>query len=62
MIKDTADSSVMYISDTTTPEVLRISGESGTDGGHLDFSGYGATAAISAPPASQTVNGAQFGF
>ncbi|HEX8008336.1 MAG TPA: hypothetical protein VF482_18140 [Trebonia sp.] len=61
MIKDTADSSAMYVSEAATPEVLRIA-KPGTDGGHIDFSGYGAPVTISAPPADQTINGAQFGF
>lgn len=61
MIKDTADSAAMYVSDVATPEILRIA-KSGSDGGHIDFSGYGTPVMISAPPASQTINGAQFGF
>jgi hypothetical protein len=60
-IKDTAHSAAMYVSDTATPEVLRITA-SGSGGGQLDFSGYGAPATISAPPADQTINGAQYGF
>jgi hypothetical protein len=30
--------------------------------GHLDFSAYDAPLTLTAPPASETINGSQYGF
>ncbi|MCW2936934.1 MAG: hypothetical protein JWM19_7896 [Actinomycetia bacterium] len=51
----------LYVSDTATPLMVRIS-DPGSGGGTFDLTDYGASAAITAPPASQTLNGKQYGL
>jgi hypothetical protein len=59
-LSDAADrGEAMYIADSATPELLRIT-VPGT--GDLEFSGYGAHPTITTPPAANTVNGSQYGF
>jgi hypothetical protein len=58
-IMDTADSDSLYVSDTATPEILRIA--AGSEG-NLDFSNYGTPVKIAAPPKSETLSGAKYGF
>jgi hypothetical protein len=60
-ITDIGDSAAVYISDSATPEMLRLVA-TGSDGGNLDFRDYGAAEKITAPPASETINGSQYGF
>jgi hypothetical protein len=52
------DGTVLYVTDAAAPRVLRVNG--GPDG-YLNFS-YGSAPALAPPPASETVNGAQYGF
>jgi hypothetical protein len=58
-IMDAADSDSLYVSDTATPEILRIAG--GSDG-NLDFSDFGTPVKIAAPPKSETLSGAKYGL
>ena len=58
-ISDTADSANMIVSDIGTPELLRINDGSGH---HLDFTRYNAPLRITIPPASDTLDGAKYGF
>ncbi len=55
---NTANDGVLYVTVASAPRLLRVDG--GSDG-HLNFS-YGSTPHLVAPPASETVNGAQYGF
>jgi hypothetical protein len=50
----------VYVSDTATPQIVRIAGPSGQ--GSIDFTDYNATATITAPPASAIIDGSQFGL
>jgi hypothetical protein len=52
----------LYVSDSASPEVLRISGaESGT-AASLNFSAYGAPVRAAAPPAASTVDASKAGL
>ena len=57
--KKTSNGTV-YVSDTATPEIVRIAGPS--DEGSVDFSDYNAPATITAPPASEVIDGGKFGL
>jgi hypothetical protein len=58
-IKDTGDSASLYVSQNAPPEILRLSaGSRGT----LDFSDYNSSVTLTAPPASETLNGAKYGL
>ena len=50
----------VYVSESATPQILRIAGPAGQ--GSIDFSDYNAPATITAPPASQIVDGSKFGL
>jgi hypothetical protein len=50
----------VYISESATPQILRIAGPAGQ--GSIDFSDYNATATITAPPASEIIDGSKFGI
>ena len=58
-IKDTGDSASMFVSQNAQPEILRLSGGSR---GTLDFSDYNSSVTLTAPPASETLNGAKYGL
>jgi hypothetical protein len=49
------------VSDTAKPVIVRIIDPS-ADGGTFDFSDYGAVTTVTAPPASQTLDGKKYGF
>jgi hypothetical protein len=49
----------IFVSETTQPKLLRISGGSN---GTLDFSDYNGSVTLTAPPASETLSGAKYGF
>src|SRR5450755_419634 len=51
----------MYVSVSARPQILRITA-TGSDGGQLDFIGYGTAVTLTAPPASQTLDGKKYGF
>lgn len=48
----------LYVTDTASPRVARISAPGTT----YDFTGYGDPAGVSAPPADQVADGSQYGF
>jgi hypothetical protein len=50
----------VYVSESATPQILRIAGPAGQ--GSIDFSDYNAPATITAPSASQIVDGSKFGL
>jgi hypothetical protein len=50
----------LYVTDTASPRILQVSNPSKSDGGSLTFT-YGAVT-VTAPPASQTVDGAKYGM
>ena len=57
--KNTSNGTV-YVSDSATPQILRIAGPANE--GTIDFTDYNAKATITAPPASEVVDGSQFGL
>jgi hypothetical protein len=59
-IKDIADTASVYVSISARPEFLRFEG-SGTDG-RWDFSHYNEPLHLVPPPASETLDGAKYGF
>jgi hypothetical protein len=50
----------VYVSDSATPQILRIAGPAGQ--GSVNFTDYNAHATITAPPASEVVDGGKFGL
>jgi hypothetical protein len=50
----------VYVSESAAPQILRIAGPAGQ--GSIDFSDYNASATITAPSASQIVDGSKFGL
>jgi hypothetical protein len=58
-ITDSGDASGIYVSDTSTPEVIRLDAGSNLD---LLFSDYNAPLNLAAPPASQVMDGKKMGF
>jgi hypothetical protein len=50
-----------YISDTARPMLLVVT-EPGASGGSIAFTNYNATVTITPPPATQTIDGSQFGL
>jgi hypothetical protein len=50
----------VYVSDAAAPQILRIAGPAGQ--GSIDFSNYNADVTITAPPASEVVDGGKFGL
>lgn len=58
-ITDTADPDGVYISDTATPEVLRLDAGSNAN---LYFTDYNAPLNLTAPPANLTLDGKKYGF
>jgi hypothetical protein len=61
-LKDPAKSSAMYVTDTTSPQILRVTSVRSGGSGRIDFTGYGNAVTLTPPPASKTINGAQYGF
>jgi hypothetical protein len=59
-LRDTTDSATMVVSDTATPEILRLNDPT-SGGGSFTFSGFNQPATIATPPTDQTLDGAQFG-
>jgi hypothetical protein len=60
-ITDGAKSGFVYVSVSARPQLLRIT-STGSSSGQLDFTGYGTPVTLTAPPASQTLDGAKYGF
>jgi hypothetical protein len=61
VLKDTADKASVYVSNTTTPEILQINDPT-KGGGSFTFSGFNQPVTITSPPTDQTLDGAQFGM
>jgi hypothetical protein len=55
-----AGSGIVYISESSTPEIVRLQG-TGSEG-QVNFTNYNAPATITAPPASDVIDGSQFGL
>jgi hypothetical protein len=51
----------MYVSVSASPLILRVTGGR-SDPGQLDFTGYGSSITLTAPPAGQTIDGSKYGF
>jgi len=60
-LTDKAKESTMYVTDTAAPRILKVVSKQPGNSGQLMIT-YGLPAKITAPPASETVNGSQFGF
>jgi hypothetical protein len=58
-ITDSGDASGIYVSDSSTPEVIRLNSGSTLN---LLFSNYNAPLNLAAPPASQVLDGKKMGF
>ena len=57
-LKDPKQAGSAYVTISASPEFL----QTGDTGGHVDFTGYNAPLALTAPPASQTVAGSKYGL
>ena len=55
-----ASNGTVYVSDSATPQIVRIAGPAGQ--GSIDFSDYNAHVTITAPPASEVIDGGKFGL
>ena len=55
-----AGSGIVYISQASTPEIVRLHGPSGE--GQVNFTNYNAPATITAPPTSEVIQGSKFGL
>jgi hypothetical protein len=55
-----ADNGVAYISVSSTPEIVRLQGPPGE--GQINFTNYNAPVTITAPPASEVIDGSKFGL
>jgi hypothetical protein len=58
-LRDTSTSDVAYVTISASPEFLRL--DHGSQG-QLDFSDYNAPVTLTAPPASQTIDGSKLGL
>jgi len=63
-LKDNSKSATMYVTDTSSPQILQVISTRPGNGnsGKAYFTGYGKPVTLTPPPASQTINGAPFGF
>ena len=55
-----AANGAVYVSDSATPEIVRIAG-SGSQGA-INFTDYNAPATVTAPPSAQVIDGSKFGL
>jgi hypothetical protein len=53
-------SGIVYISQSSTPEIVRLQGPANE--GQINFTNYNVPVTITAPPASEVVQGAKFGL
>jgi hypothetical protein len=60
-LEASAHGGTMDVTDESVPEITQLSGSSGGAGGKIDFT-EGSTVTVTAPSASQTLNGGEFGF
>jgi hypothetical protein len=58
-LKDLSDSSIAYVTDSAQPRFLRVLNP---HGGRLDFTDYNVPITVPPPPASETIDGAGYGF
>lgn len=56
-----AHGATVYVSDTSSPQILQITNSSPDNGGTVNFK-YGQSATVAAPAVAETVDGSQFGF
>lgn len=63
-LKDKTKSATMYVTDTSSPQILQVTSTQSGNGnsGKAYFTGYGQPVTLTPPPASDTINGAPFGF
>ena len=59
-IADKTGSGHAYVSETATPELLRISKPG--SGGQIDFTYPATPPALTSPPASEVIDGSKYGF
>jgi len=59
-IKDSGDAASAYVTVDAKPQFLRLDG--GGSNGRLDFTDYNAPLHLTPPPASETLDGAKYGF
>jgi hypothetical protein len=55
-----ASNGTVYVSQTATPQIVRLAGPAGQ--GSIDFTNYNAHVTITAPPASEVIDGGKFGL
>lgn len=55
-----AGSGIVYISESSTPEIVRLQGPASE--GQVNFSNYNVPATITAPPSSEVIDGSKFGL
>jgi hypothetical protein len=61
-LKDKSKSATMYVTDTSSPQILQVTSKQSGNRGKAYFTGYGKPVTLTPPPASKTINGAPFGF
>lgn len=61
-LKDKKKSATMYVTDTSSPQILQVISMQSGNSGKVYFTGYGKPVTLTPPPASETINGAPFGF
>jgi hypothetical protein len=60
-LEEKAHGGTMDVTDESIPEIAQLSGSSSGDTGKIDFT-EGTAVTVTAPPASQTLNGSELGF
>jgi hypothetical protein len=60
-LTDTSKGGTLYVTDTATPQVLQIVNTKAGNSGKITFN-VGAPVTVTAPPASQTIDGSPYGF
>ena len=61
-LKDPAKSSTMFVTDTGSPQILRVTSSQSGNSGRVDFTDYGSPVTLTPPPASETIDGTKYGF
>jgi len=62
-LNDTSEDSVYYVTDTSKPQLFEMGSSKGTKSGSGKVAvTYGAPVTLTAPPASQVLDGAQLGL
>jgi len=61
-LKDKSKSATMYVTDTSSPQILQVISAQSGHSGKVSFTGYGNPVTLTPPPASETINGTPFGF